>query len=218
MGAIGQGHPEGLHPQAHLEIFLLAMDHVGDALFHQAEVFLGVFLGQGQTGDEFAEARLFTAQTCRLRGSGSRTAFVDEPRGMEGHRHDKTVQKETRFVRGHDGQMVPFNAFSRVSWTLGSPRLERYDGSPSLDIQGAAAPGRSTGEAMTVIDEETSTIWASTKLGKVYDGLFRSLNQMSRGEDPSEPGGDWQAELVRLKLFVRRGNVCTVWQRRIHFL
>lgn len=55
------------------------------------------------------------------------------------------------FVRGNHGQMVPFSAFSRVSWTTGSPRLERYDGSPSLDIQGGAAPGKSTGEAMAAM-------------------------------------------------------------------
>jgi hypothetical protein len=61
--------------------------------------------------------------------------------------------------------------------------------------------GYACDEYAGTVEDETSTIWASAKLGKVYDGLFQSLNQMSRGEEPAEPGGDWQAELVRLKLF-----------------
>jgi len=52
------------------------------------------------------------------------------------------------YARNSAGQMVPFSAFVHSSWAIGSPRLERYNGSPSVDIQGAAAPGRSTGEAM----------------------------------------------------------------------
>jgi multidrug efflux pump len=52
------------------------------------------------------------------------------------------------YVRGSDGQMVPFSAFSTSRWEYGSPRLERYNGLPSMEILGQAAPGRSTGEAM----------------------------------------------------------------------
>ncbi len=50
-------------------------------------------------------------------------------------------------------------------------------------------------------DEETSTIWASSKLGKVYDGLFKSLNQLNRADEAGSAGGDWQADLVKLKVF-----------------
>ena len=57
------------------------------------------------------------------------------------------------YVRGSDGQMVPFSAFSTSHWEYGSPRLERYNGLPSMEILGQAAPGRSTGEAMTMMEE-----------------------------------------------------------------
>ncbi|MCS5880416.1 efflux RND transporter permease subunit [Klebsiella variicola subsp. variicola] len=49
--------------------------------------------------------------------------------------------------------MVPFSAFSTSRWEYGSPRLERYNGLPSLEILGQAAPGKSTGEAMSLMEE-----------------------------------------------------------------
>ncbi|WP_127958905.1 efflux RND transporter permease subunit [Serratia microhaemolytica] len=57
------------------------------------------------------------------------------------------------YVRGSHGQMVPFSAFSSARWQFGSPRLERYNGQPSMQIQGQATPGRSTGEAMALMEE-----------------------------------------------------------------
>ncbi|MDX5628114.1 MULTISPECIES: efflux RND transporter permease subunit [unclassified Brenneria] len=57
------------------------------------------------------------------------------------------------YVRGSNGQMVPFSSFSTSHWEFGSPRLERYNGQPSMQIQGAAAPGKSTGEAMALMEE-----------------------------------------------------------------
>ena len=44
--------------------------------------------------------------------------------------------------------MVPFSAFSNAHWVYGSPRLERYNGMPSVEILGESAPGKSAGEAM----------------------------------------------------------------------
>ena len=52
------------------------------------------------------------------------------------------------FVRNASGQMVPFSAFGRTEWISGSPRLERFNGIASREIQGAPAPGRTSGEAM----------------------------------------------------------------------
>ena len=47
-----------------------------------------------------------------------------------------------------NGDMVPFSAFSSASWTYGPQKLNRYNGSPSFNIQGQAAPGCSSGAAM----------------------------------------------------------------------
>ncbi|NIY93208.1 efflux RND transporter permease subunit [Vibrio diazotrophicus] len=54
-------------------------------------------------------------------------------------------------VKNNLGEMVPFDAFATTDWTYGSPRLERYNGVPAVNIQGSAAPGRSTGDAMQAI-------------------------------------------------------------------
>ncbi len=55
-------------------------------------------------------------------------------------------------VRNSAGVMVPFSAFASSHWTFGSPRLERYNGSAAVEIQGAAASGVSSGAAMDEID------------------------------------------------------------------
>ena len=56
------------------------------------------------------------------------------------------------YVRNATGGMVPFSSFATGSWTYGSPKLERYNGISSVEIQGAAAPGKSTGQAMAAIE------------------------------------------------------------------
>lgn len=57
------------------------------------------------------------------------------------------------YVRNNKGEMVPFSAFSTSKWQYGSPRLERYNGIPSRQIMGQAAPGISTGEAMHEMEQ-----------------------------------------------------------------
>jgi multidrug efflux pump len=52
------------------------------------------------------------------------------------------------YVRNAQGGMVPFTAFSQSRWLFGSPRLERYNGVSSMEIQGQAPAGKSSGEAM----------------------------------------------------------------------
>lgn len=56
------------------------------------------------------------------------------------------------YVRSANGEMVPFSAFSSSRWVSGSPRLERYNGMPSMEILGESAPGKSTGEAMVMME------------------------------------------------------------------
>ncbi|MDN2670825.1 efflux RND transporter permease subunit [Janthinobacterium sp. SUN026] len=57
------------------------------------------------------------------------------------------------FVRNTAGQMVPFSAFATGKWIYASPRLERYNGLPSVEILGTPAPGQSTGAAMNAMEE-----------------------------------------------------------------
>ncbi|MFM4718098.1 efflux RND transporter permease subunit [Aeromonas bivalvium] len=56
------------------------------------------------------------------------------------------------YVRNGEGKMVPFSAFATTQWSYGSPRLERYNGVPAMEIVGEAAPGKSTGDAMAAIE------------------------------------------------------------------
>lgn len=56
-------------------------------------------------------------------------------------------------VRNSSGEMVPFSAFSKIGWDYGSPRLERFNGLASVNIQGSPAAGTSSGEAMNAVEE-----------------------------------------------------------------
>jgi HAE1 family hydrophobic/amphiphilic exporter-1 len=60
---------------------------------------------------------------------------------------------EKLYVRNASGTMVPFSSFASGRWTYGSPRLERFNGFPSMNIWGEPAPGRSSGEAMQAMEE-----------------------------------------------------------------
>lgn len=60
---------------------------------------------------------------------------------------------DTWYVRNNKGDMVPFSAFATGSWEYGSPRLERFNGLPAVNIQGATAPGFSTGAAMNIMED-----------------------------------------------------------------
>ena len=62
------------------------------------------------------------------------------------------------YVRNIAGKMVPFASFASGHWRSGSPRLERFNGFPSLNIWGEPAQGRSSGEAMQVMEKLTSKL------------------------------------------------------------
>ncbi len=56
-------------------------------------------------------------------------------------------------VKNSAGEMVPFSAFASQRWDYGSPRLERYNGVSALEIQGEAAPGVASGDAMLEVEK-----------------------------------------------------------------
>jgi hydrophobe/amphiphile efflux-1 (HAE1) family protein len=57
------------------------------------------------------------------------------------------------YVRSAAGSMTPFSAFSTAHWTYGSPKLERYNGSASLEFLGAPAAGKSSGDALDAMEK-----------------------------------------------------------------
>jgi len=56
------------------------------------------------------------------------------------------------YVRNNAGEMVPFSAFASWHWEYGSPRLERYNGAPAVNVTGMPAPGVSSGDAMAEME------------------------------------------------------------------
>lgn len=60
---------------------------------------------------------------------------------------------EKWFVRNADGDMVAFSTFASTQWVYGSPKLERFNGTSSVNIQGSPAPGVSSGEAMDEMEK-----------------------------------------------------------------
>src|SRR5450830_1210974 len=76
------------------------------------------------------------------------------------------------YVRNSDGNMVPFSAFSKANWTSGSPRLERYNGVPSMEVLGMAMPGSaSSGQAMDIVEAAVAKLPAG--IGFEWTGLSR---------------------------------------------
>ncbi|MDD6088866.1 MAG: efflux RND transporter permease subunit [Desulfovibrionaceae bacterium] len=57
------------------------------------------------------------------------------------------------YFRNSRGQMVPFASFASCSWESAPIKLDRYNGLPAMEILGAPAPGKSTGEAMAIMEE-----------------------------------------------------------------
>ncbi|MDL2259771.1 efflux RND transporter permease subunit [Deltaproteobacteria bacterium OttesenSCG-928-K17] len=55
-------------------------------------------------------------------------------------------------VRNASGQMVPFSAFAEGSWTMGAPKLERYNGVAAMEILGQPIEGVSSGDAMNAVE------------------------------------------------------------------
>jgi multidrug efflux pump len=87
------------------------------------------------------------------------------------------VDLKSLYVRNMAASMVPFTSFASGSWSYGSPKLERYNGVPSAEIQGQAAPGQSTGQAMLVMQNLMKKLPA----GVGYEWTGVSLQEQQSG-------------------------------------
>jgi multidrug efflux pump len=68
-------------------------------------------------------------------------------------------------VRTSTGEMAPFSAFTTAHWISASPRLERFNGSPSYNIQGQGAPGVSSGVAMDHMESAAAQLPPGVRVG-----------------------------------------------------
>jgi multidrug efflux pump subunit AcrB len=74
--------------------------------------------------------------------------------------------------------MVPFEAFAKAGWSSASPRLERYNGVPSMEILGMAKPGTaSSGQAMATME----SLVARLPAGVGYEWTGLSLQERESG-------------------------------------
>ncbi|KHS44392.1 MULTISPECIES: efflux RND transporter permease subunit [Novosphingobium] len=62
------------------------------------------------------------------------------------------------FVRSANGEMAPFSAFASTRWTQGPVRLDRFNGIAAQQLQGSGAPGVSSGDAMTIMEENVGKL------------------------------------------------------------
>ncbi|MDG2535356.1 efflux RND transporter permease subunit [Sphingomonas sp. HITSZ_GF] len=79
------------------------------------------------------------------------------------------------------GEMVPFSAFATLSWEKGPNSVSRFNGLPSYEIQGSAASGTSSGEAMQRMIELQQQVAPGTSYA--WSGLSYQENQTS-GQAP----------------------------------
>jgi len=89
---------------------------------------------------------------------------------------------ERLYVRNMAGEMAPFSSFASTRWTTGSPRLERFNGFPSLNIWGEPAPGRSSGDAMQAMEEIVSKL--PQGIGYDWTGLSYQERQSASQTGP----------------------------------
>ena len=85
------------------------------------------------------------------------------------------------YVRNDSGTMAPFTAFAAGHWFQGSPRLERFNSFPSLNIWGGPPPGRSSGEAMQAMEEISAQL--PRGLGFDWTGLSYQ-ERMAKSQAP----------------------------------
>ena len=116
-------------------------------------------------------------------GSAYVNDFVDRGRVkkvfMQGQPDSRMVPEDLNkwFVRNAQGEMVPFSAFASGEWIYASPRLERYNGLSSLNVQGQPAPGVSSGVAMA----EMEKIAAQLPPGVGFEWTGLSLEERDSG-------------------------------------
>ena len=80
-------------------------------------------------------------------------------------------------VKNARGDMIPLAEIATAKWIVGSPKLDRYNGLPSMKIAGSPAPGRSTGEALLAMEEVASKLppgvgfeWSGTSFEERLSG------------------------------------------------
>ncbi|MBL8485618.1 MAG: efflux RND transporter permease subunit [Rhodocyclaceae bacterium] len=85
-------------------------------------------------------------------------------------------------IRNARGDMVPLGEIANAKWIVGLPKLDRYNGLPSMKLAGTPAPGRSTGEAMRAMEDVAAQLpqgfgfeWSGTSFEEKLSGTQAPL-------------------------------------------
>ncbi|WP_286842262.1 efflux RND transporter permease subunit, partial [Idiomarina sp. UBA4206] len=121
-------------------------------------------------------------------GSSYVNDFIDRGRVkkvyLQGEAESRMLPQDINdwYVRNNQGDMVPFSSFSSWEWTYGPQRVESYNGVSAMEIQGQAAPGVSTGEAMLEMERMIEQLppgigfeWTGISLQERQSGDFAPI-------------------------------------------
>ena len=86
------------------------------------------------------------------------------------------------FVRGANGQMTSYSAFTTLTWEQAPVQLTRYNGQPAMELLGTPAPGQSSGTALAAMAEMQAKLPPGTSLE--WTGLSYE-EKLSGGQAPA---------------------------------
>ncbi len=80
---------------------------------------------------------------------------------------------------GSKGGMVPLSSVVNVEWGIASPAIDHYNGYPTIQINGSAAPGHSSGQAMAAMAQIVNQ---DLPLGIGYEWSGASYQEILSGQ------------------------------------
>ncbi|EPF79901.1 efflux RND transporter permease subunit [Acinetobacter rudis] len=146
-----------------------------------------IYIDQAQAGAMGISLAEINATMSMTWGGYYVNDFVDRGRVkkvyVQGEANSRMMPEDLNkwYVRNNKGEMVPFSAFATGEWTYGSPRLERYNGVSSVNIQGTPAPGVSSGDAMQAMEEIVSKLPSMGLAGFDHEWTGLSLEERESG-------------------------------------
>ena len=146
-----------------------------------------IYIDQAQAGAMGVSIAEINSTMSMAWGGSYINDFVDRGRVkrvyVQGEANARMMPEDLNkwYVRNNKGEMVPFSSFASGQWTYGSPRLERYNGVSSVNIQGTPAPGTSSGDAMLAMEEIIAKLPSMGLTGFDYEWTGLSLEERDSG-------------------------------------
>ncbi len=158
---LGQMYIEGLQPgpQLRLDVDREKANAFG-VTFGEINRTISVALGSGYVNDFPNDGKM---QSVIVQAEAEARSSIEEVLKLN--------------VRNVQGGMVPLSSFASAEWGFGPSQIVGYNGYPSIRINGEAAPGHSSGEALA----EMQRIAADLPPGFGYQWTGQSLQEIESG-------------------------------------